>query len=277
MMPERKKVFVLVKTYPTISKEYSELVCTAGILEDGSWIRLYPVPFRKLDIEQKYPKYAWIEVDVTRNTTDFRPETYRPNLASLIVRERARKPDWDERHRIIFKSQKIYTNLQELIGKAKKDGTSLAVFKPTKILDFTAEEAERDWDPNKLAILKALSQQLNLFQTPEEIEEEFKVVRKVPYRFFYKFEDDTGKRSTMMIEDWEIGMLFFNCLKQAGGDEYIAIEKVKQKYFDYFRTRDLHFFLGTTLKFHNIAPNPFIIIGVYYPPMPSTEEQISLF
>lgn len=277
MMSEKKKVFVLVKTYPTISKEYSELVCTAGILEDGSWIRLYPVPFRKLDIEQKYPKYSWIEVDVTRNTTDFRPETYRPNLSSIIVGKRSRKANWDERHKIIFKSQKIYTNLQELIDKAKKDGTSLATFKPTKVLDFIAEEVERDWDSNKLEILKALSQQLNLFQTPEEIEEEFKVVRKVPYKFSYKFEDDTGKQSTMMVEDWEIGMLFFNCLKKANGDEHTAIEKVKQKYLDYFMTRNLHFFLGTTLKFHNVAPNPFIIIGTYYPPMPSPVEQMSLF
>lgn len=277
MMSEKKKVFVLVKTYPTISKEYSELVCTAGILEDGSWIRLYPVPFRKLDIEQKYPKYSWIEVDVTRNTTDFRPETYRPNLSSIIVGKRSRKANWDERHKIIFKSQKIYTNLQELIDKAKKDGTSLATFKPTKVLDFIAEEVERDWDSNKLEILKALSQQLNLFQTPEEIEEEFKVVRKVPYKFSYKFEDDTGKQSTMMVEDWEIGMLFFNCLKKANGDEHTAIEKVKQKYLDYFMTRNLYFFLGTTLKFHNVAPNPFIIIGTYYPPMPSPVEQMSLF
>ena len=277
MMSEKKKIFILVKTYPTISKEYAELVCTAGILEDGSWIRLYPVPFRKLDIEQKYPKYAWIEVDVNRNTKDFRPETYRPNLTSLIVGEIPKKLNWNERNKIIFKNQKIYTNLQELIDKSKKDGTSLAMFKPSKILGFTAEEVERDWDPDKLAILKALSQQLNLFQTPEEIEEEFKVVRKVPYKFSYKFEDDTGKQSTMMIEDWEIGMLFFNCLKQAGGNEHTAIEKVKQKYFDYFLTRNLYFFLGTTLKFHYVAPNPFIIIGTYYPPMPSPAEQISLF
>ena len=108
MMSEKKKIFILVKTYPTISKEYAELVCTAGILEDGSWIRLYPVPFRKLDIEQKYPKYAWIEVDVNRNTKDFRPETYRPNLTSLIVGEIPKKLNWNERNKIIFKNQKIY-------------------------------------------------------------------------------------------------------------------------------------------------------------------------
>ena len=98
-MPERKKIYITVKTYPTISKEYSELVCTAGILEDGSWIRLYPVPFRKLEIDKKYPKYSWIEVDVTRNTADFRPETYRPDLSTLYVEPKrpSTKIDWEER------------------------------------------------------------------------------------------------------------------------------------------------------------------------------------
>ena len=63
---ERKKVYITVKTYPTLSEKYDELVCTAGICEDGSWIRLYPLPFRKLEYEQKYKKWQWIEVDVER-------------------------------------------------------------------------------------------------------------------------------------------------------------------------------------------------------------------
>lgn len=273
-MDEKKRIYIVVKTYPTISKEYSELVCTAGILEDGSWIRLYPVPFRKLDFDHKYKKYTWIEVNAVRNMSDFRHETYRPDLSTITVDSQSKKTDWKERRRIIFKNKKIHTNLQELIDKAKKDGTSLAVFKPAKTVNFIAEETEREWDKDKLAYLQKLSQQLNLFQTPEEIEEEFKVVPKVPYKFSYKFEDDSGKQSTLMIEDWEIGMLYFHCLEQAGGDENAAIAKVKMKYFDEFVKKDLHFFLGTTKQFHNVAPNPFIIIGVFYPP---PDDQISLF
>ncbi|MPM62092.1 hypothetical protein SDC9_108958 [bioreactor metagenome] len=46
------KVLIAVKTYPTLSEKYDELVCTAGFLEDGSWIRLYPIPFRKLELSQ---------------------------------------------------------------------------------------------------------------------------------------------------------------------------------------------------------------------------------
>lgn len=276
-MPEKKRIYIVVKTYPTISKEYSELVCTAGVLEDGSWIRLYPVPFRKLDIDQKYPKYTWVELEASRNTADFRPETYRPILSTISVEGGSREVDWDARRRIVFNNKKVYTNLEELINQAKQDDTSLAVFKPTQVLDFVTEEVARDWDADKLAILEGLSRQQNLFQSPEEIAEEFKTVRKVPYRFSYKFEDDSGRRSTMMVEDWETGMLYFNCLKRARGNEKVALAKVREKYFDYFKTRDLHFFLGTTKQFHNIAPNPFIIIGTFYPPVPANTKQLGLF
>ena len=52
-MIETKKVFITVKTYPTLSKKYDELVCTAGFFEDGSWVRIYPFPFRKLDYDKQ--------------------------------------------------------------------------------------------------------------------------------------------------------------------------------------------------------------------------------
>jgi len=268
-MFEKKHIYIVAKTYPTISEKYAELVCTAGILEDGSWIRLFPMPFRLLADEQKYPKYTWINVEVERHTADFRPESYRPNITTLVAESKPSKANWDERKRIIFNNQKIYTNLKELLDKKKLDNTSLAIFKPTKILDFVVESDDRDWDSKKLASLQGLSKQLNLFQTVEEIEAEFRVVQKMPYKFSYKFEDDAGKTSTLMIEDWEIGMLYFNCLKNTHGDEKAATAKVKEKYFNEFIKRDIHFFLGTTKLFHNVSPNPFIIIGVFYPPIQS--------
>ena len=43
---EKQRILVTVKTYPTLSRKYGETVCTAGIREDGTWVRIYPVPFR---------------------------------------------------------------------------------------------------------------------------------------------------------------------------------------------------------------------------------------
>jgi hypothetical protein len=279
-MTERKRIFIAVKSYPSISTKYIETVCTAGVTEEGQWIRLYPLKFRMLQDEQRYKKYSWAELDVERNTSDFRPESYRPlNMETATVTEEPKlksdRIDWDARHKILFKNQTVFTDLSELIAKAKYDGTSLALFKPANIIDFVIEQSEREWDTKKLQSLQFQSQQLNMFQTPEEIEQEFRVVPKVPYKFSYRFVDSGGKQHTMMIEDWEIGMLYFNCLKSSNGDEKTAVDKVRQKCLTWFSKRDLYLILGTTRQFHNVAPNPFIIIGVFYPPMPSA--QLSLF
>lgn len=76
-----------------------------------------------------------------------------------------------------------------------------------------------------------------------------------------------------MIEDWEIGMLYWNCLRQTDGDERAALAMVRKKYIDEFMLRDLYLFLGTTRQYHGWAKNPFVIIGVFYPPK---DNQLSL-
>ncbi len=144
---------------------------------------------------------------------------------------------------------------------------SLAIFKPSKIKDFVIKEVERDWPEDKRELLKSKAMQLSMFQTPEEVQKEFDVVDKLPYKFWYQFLDDAGKESTLMIEDWEIGALYWNCLKECNGDEQCTLQKVKDKYLTQFASKDITFFLGTTKEFHGWAKNPFIIIGVFYPPM----------
>jgi hypothetical protein len=55
-------------------------------------------------------------------------------------------------------------------------------------------------------------------------------------------------------------------LRNAEGDEGVALQKVRLKYFDTFVKTDLHFFLGTTLNYHGWASNPWVIIGVFPAP-----------
>ncbi|MBF0521069.1 MAG: hypothetical protein HQK92_15270 [Nitrospirae bacterium] len=78
-----------------------------------------------------------------------------------------------------------------------------------------------------------------------------------------------------MIEDWEIGQLFWNCLKRHKGDEVKACDDVKRKYFDDFaKTKDLYFYLGTTKEFHFKGRNPFIIIGTFHPPKIELQDRL---
>ena len=103
----RMNVLITVKTYPTISVKYDELVCTAGFREDGSWIRIYPVPFRKKTYDERYKKYDWISVDLERNEQDFRPESYRPAPGSKIevIRHIDTENNWEKRKHICLKKR----------------------------------------------------------------------------------------------------------------------------------------------------------------------------
>lgn len=265
-----KKIFITVKTYPSISYSYGELVCTAGFTERGDFIRIYPIPFRKLEKELKYKKYQWVEMNIERNKSDFRPESY--NLINIdnikLLNEVKTINNWQERKDIIFKNKNnLYSDLDSLIRNSKitcSKCVSLTIFKPKKILEFIIEnEKEIDWDKNKL---DAIYSQGNLFE-----KDTFKLVKKLPYRFYYKFTDKNNKKSKLLIEDWEIGSLFWNCLKRSNGDEKLACDLVKKRYLDIANNNDIYLFLGTTIKHHiKHSKNPFIIIGVFYP---KKEEQ----
>lgn len=271
----KTKVLITVKTYPTLSSKYEELVCTAGFREDGTWIRIYPIQFRKKSYDEQYKKYQWIEIDLVKNTSDFRKESYRPVSLETeieILESLSTENNWLQRKEIVLKG-KVYTNLTELILEAKNQDitTSLAVFKPTKIIRFTIEEVEREWDNKKLEKVK--QERHNLFT--QEDENIFNIVKKLPYKFSYVLLDCNGKKSKMMIEDWEIGQLYWNCLKRHNGDEKKAVKDVKKKYFEDFpKTKDLHLFLGTSQTYHWNSKNPFMIIGTFYP---KKETQPSLF
>lgn len=266
------KVLVTVKTYPTLSEKYDELVCTAGFREDGTWVRIFPVPFRKLNPYKQYKKYDWIEVDLEKNQNDLRPESFRPvGLGSDInvVGHIDTGAKWEQRKEFVL--QHVYTNMTDLLTDLEKHDTSLAVVK-ANIMDFTIKPCEREWNARKLAVVKALQNQLDLF----EKQEVFETVKKVPYEFSYVFSTDDGVKRTLMIEDWELGMLYFHSLKSANGDESIACQKVKKKYYcEMALRRDLYLFLGTTKRWHKVSPNPFIVIGTFYPP--KSDGQLSLF
>ncbi len=260
-------VLILVKTYPTLSKTYGELSCVAGIREDGSWIRLYPIPFRRLKEEYRFEKYRWIQLPVEKNTRDNRPESHRPVDLSKIKQLHLVDTSnaWFDRKQLILKKLVCFLDMAQLSAKAKQNEVSLALFRPTEIVDFVWEPVDREWDNTKIQKVLADLSQGTLFKHDEFLDD-FTIAEKLPYKFSYIFKDSNGQQSKMMIEDWEIGQLYRNCLKTAGSEE-AAAEKVKQKYLDTFLSKtDLYFYLGTTRQWHGIAPNPFVIIGTFTPP-----------
>lgn len=266
------RVLITVKTYPALSETYNELVCTAGFLEDGTWMRLYPIQFRMLKDDQQYPKYSIIEVEVERNIRDHRVESHRPidiNQNLKVLRTIGTKNEWAERREIVLKN--ATTDFAGLIKRTHSEHISLAVYKPAELLDFVWEPVDREWDKDRLAKVSGNIRQISLFEDPEEAKKILKVVKKLPYKFSYVFNDNEGKRHKLMIEDWELGAVYWKSIKN-GDEENIACQKVKYKFFDWMKNRDLYFYLGTTLA----HPNTFIIIGTFYPPK-QKPKPLSLF
>lgn len=270
----KERILITVKTYPTLSRKYGETVCTAGVRPDGSWLRIYPVPFRRLDETEQYRKFDWLECDLIRARSDHRPESRSPiDVAQLRpVGHLDTSGNWRERRELLLRTATVYKCLQTVIDAAKSNRMSLAVFKPTRIRDFVWSEEEREWDHAKLDEIRRRYDQMDMF-ADETWRETFRVIPKLPYSFSYSFEDETGRQSELVVLDWEVGALYWNCLRVARGDESEALRKVRQKYFDSFTKTDLHFFIGTTQQFHQVAPNPWVIIGVL--PIPH-ERQLGL-
>lgn len=260
----KTRVLITVTTYPQPSRSYDELICTAGILPNGQWIRIYPVPLSFLD----YKKYQWIDLELIehKHRRDFRPESRRPkypDLADLeIIEHLDTAQNWYARKEACL--QRVYTNMTQLIEDSKAPrNVSLAAFKPTAIMRFIVEDDDREWKERWLEQLK----QVDMFTGGAKDNKPRIPIDKIPYKFKYQFEDDEGRSSTMTIEDWEIGALYRNCLAAAEGNEAEATEKVRQRYeTEFLEKNDLTLFLGTTLDHHRKRHNnPFTIIGVFYP------------
>ena len=268
----RMRVLITVTAYPLPSRSYDELVCTAGVREDGSWIRIYPVPFKFLE----FSKYQWIELDLIprERREDFRPESYRPKNVDMndlkIIKKLDTRQRWYERKRACLRN--VYTNMSSLIDESKHpSNVSLAAFRPSTINRLKVEQDEREWKPEWLRQLR----EVDLLTADDSDTDGPRVpVDKIPYKFKYEFKDDGGRTSNMTIEDWEIGALYRNCLANAHGDEDIAVAKVRQKYEEEFlANKDITLFLGTTLEHHRSRhTNPFTIVGVFYPPRDTQES-----
>ena len=275
-----EKILIVVKTYPTLSSKYAELVCTAGVTENGEWRRLYPVRFRQLCSEDKYKKFQWVEAELEKSGNDGRPESYRIARNSLKTVEEPLTTNnyWRARREAFLNKVELHESLEELIMGAHRNELSLALFRPSRFINFIYEPVEREWDAVKLAELEMQKRQLHLFDDEETVARQFEVVKKLPYKFSYQFEDCQGKKSKLMIVDWEIGALYWNCLKDSDGDEQIALDKVKMTYWDKFvksGKHELSLVLGTTLEHHNKKSlNPFVIISVFYPGL---DRQMRLF
>src|SRR5262245_24005498 len=132
MADQTLKILIVVRTYPTPAKKGVEVSCTAGLTEDGRWIRLFPIPYRFLDADKRFQKYHWIEARVRKATSDVRPESYHIDLDSIRVLDKLPAGDWRERRKRVLAN--VTSGVCELERRREGEkGPTLGVFKPKRI------------------------------------------------------------------------------------------------------------------------------------------------
>lgn len=249
---ELKRVLVTAKTYPTPASKGAEVSCTAGVTDDGKWIRLFPIPFRYMGGDQQFKKYQWIEVAATKSP-DPRKESFEVDIdtVKILSPPLSTQNAWKGRREIILSLET--PSLCHLQSTRKQTRDTLGIFKPKTIHKFIIEPDTPDWTP-------AESEKLLQYSLYDK--HPLKPLEKIPYKFSYKFTCNApgcGGHKLMCV-DWELGEAYRSWKHKYGDNwEWAIINRFET---DMILRYDTYFFVGT-IHGH---PAAWIIIGLFYPP-----------
>lgn len=257
----KKRVLITVRTYPTPARKGVETSCTAGITDDGQWIRLYPIPYRSLDEDRQFAKYQWIEAEVTKAKSDTRAESFTPNVATINIGASISTADeWRGRWQVV--RPLIRPSLCGIKAQCDQTGSpTLGLFKPAKIKRLLIEPSEEpEWTTEQLA---KLNQTLDLFQARPATR-----LEKLPFDFRYEFScaDAACSGHSLICTDWEMGQSYRSWRRQYGDGWEKAF---RQRYeTEMIGKYDTHFFVGN----HHLFPSSWMVVGLFYPPKPAIPD-----
>jgi hypothetical protein len=267
-----ERVLILCKTYPSPSATYSETSCVAGVTDAGKLIRLFPVPFRLIADDQQFRKWQWITALVEKARDDHRPESHRIFVDKIECDPAplpAGKEGWPHRMELLSKVP-VYSDFAAVESARVANGTTLALLRPNRILGLEIKATKNsDWTDDEKAKLTQMQQQSSLF-SDEENQRQVALLEKIPFDFHYRYEclvDGRPVTYKHKLVDWEAGALYRRLRKQYGADGW---EKpFRDKYEQELPSRDLLLLLGTIHRF----PDQWLIVSVFAPPKPQTEDE----
>ena len=236
----RERILITVRTYPVISLQYIETVCTGGITDGGEWRRLYPVPLRYIDEERQYKTFDVVDVEVTPGK-DTRPESRVPVVATLRIISSLKS--WTQRRNWVERT--TFASLDEMVSAGK----SLAPVQVREVLEFIAEPTAPQWNQAQLEKIK----QGNLFDDRQPLE-------KIPFDFRFRWMDGSGKEYNSHVMAWEFGETWRSYSRRYA--DPIAVMRDKWLNDLCSPKRDVSFFMGNQNRFRD----QFSICGIFGPP-----------
>jgi hypothetical protein len=115
-----KKALIIGRAYPEPSKKHIETVCTGAITDEGELLRLYPIPLRYLQEDQKYKLWTYARFLIQKSRDDKRKESFRVKEDSIKVLSQVKSKA--EQFSIIKKA--IVADREILHRKYREDFTS---------------------------------------------------------------------------------------------------------------------------------------------------------
>ena len=251
------RVLIAVKTYPQPSEKHLETVCTAGVTEEGRWVRLYPIPFRMLESDQQYSKWVWVRARARRRGKDPRPESFKVDVDSIRVERPTGSLNvlWAGRCRLLLPT--VSPSLEAIQARRERDGTSLGLFRPARIegLRIVPDPDHRETQ----AKINRLRQRSGI----PGIVGQSSPLQALPVKFEYSFscQDAACRGHTMCLFDWEIAQAWRKWRRNYPEKE--LPDKLRETWIHrLFEDRRGHFIVGT-LQAH---PTTFTLIGYFSPP-----------
>ena len=257
-----ERILILAKTYPSPSAQYVETSCVAGISQDGSMRRLYPVPFRMIEEGQQFKKWQWIDVRIEKANKDHRPESHKLYVDTITCRDVIdTKKEWTGRWEWLDKIP-AFESFDSIESGRLADGLSIALLRPKRLLGLDITKARnQEWTEEEKEKLMREQMQGDLF-SEAEAKGQVKELRKVPFDFHYRYVCDTPegeKEHKHKIVDWEAGALFWNCRRDHSVDWEAPF---RAKLEGQLAGKDLMFLMGNQHRFQD----QWLIISLVYPP-----------
>lgn len=260
--PIKERLWILVKAYPQPSQKYQETVCCAGITEDGRLLRLYPIRYRHLNIDQQFDRFDYVEMAIWKSPSDRdkRPESFKVDESSITILKKNKSATQESKYQLW--SPFVYPSLESLKEEQLKTMKSLGIVKPdNNSLKFLAKPIKKESEETQELVQSSYAQN-SLF------DECLSSLSPPEYVFYFKFLSD-GKQHEMQIHDWEVQATYINYKKRYNG-ETGALEMMKKFYSQDLLNTNPHFIMGNMMR----SPKQFMIIGVLRAP---NTNQTSLF
>lgn len=252
-MGERKRILITAMTYPRRSRKHREVVCTGGVLEDGRLIRLHPINVRDLSHVQRFRKYQWVEMEIEKNLSDPRSESYRPSFGKRIGIISKPISGWRARMRWVLQDR---SNLRTMCELSQGDGKvkSLGVVQPAKIEGIRQDYRGSDWPEE----MRQLLLQQGLFGV------ERKPLDWIPYQFKVNYRcgwhECNGHSQTII--DGEVFELYRK-VRRSAVDAEGAAERVREHLLNrvFAPDRQPYFYVGNMYRWWT----SWLIVGIMWP------------